>query len=88
MRTRRPYRDAAKCALCPRVTSELRRGLCFGCYQRQNRHGALTLPACCAGFEDNGCKVNDPRLLRPTGEGLRCLNCALLARLAQRDSAA
>jgi len=81
MRIRRPHRDAVKCALCPRVTADLRRGLCHGCYQRQQRRGALSMPVVCSGFQDNGCRVNDPRLLRPTGDGLRCLNCAMLARL-------
>ncbi len=88
MRTRRSHRDAVKCALCPVVTSEPRRGLCFGCYQRERRHGALCAPVVCVGFDGNDCRVSDPRLLRPCGNGLRCLNCLMLARLAARQSAA
>jgi hypothetical protein len=84
MRIRRSHRDAVKCALCPVVTDDLRRGLCFGCYQRQRRHGALSMPAVCVGFDANGCRVSDARLLRPCGNGLRCLNCSMLARLAAR----
>lgn len=38
----------------------------------------------CVGFDGNECRVCDPRLLRPCGNGLRCLNCSMLARLAMR----
>lgn len=79
MRTRRSHRDLAKCALCPTETNDLRRGLCFVCYQRHRRHGALQLPAVCVGFQNNECRVSDPRLLRPFGQGLRCLNCLYLS---------
>jgi len=88
MRTRRAHRDAVKCAIpsCPVVTDDLRHGMCFSCYQRQRRHGVLSTsaPAMCVGFNGNECRVCDPRLLRPCGNGLRCLNCSMLARLAMR----
>jgi hypothetical protein len=80
MRTRRPHRDASRCSLCPRETTDLRDGKCFACYQRRYRE--LRRAGCTVELGDRcACGVADLRVLRVTDLGVQCLNCATVARL-------
>lgn len=66
--------QTAACSACREPSVDLRRGLCFRCYQRQRR-GALAVGRC--GI----CPVSDPRMLVQHARlGVLCANHARIAR--------
>lgn len=65
-----------KCAKCPREVTELRKGLCRGCYLRKYRGTAIAPGARCV------CGESNPIVLVKTGNAARCYNCRALERAA------
>lgn len=71
-RYRRPELEPVKCAACPRLTDEPRRGKCLGCYLRERRGTALPPDAACQCGEAN------PIVLVRVATGVSCYNCRAL----------